>query len=128
MSPMRSFRSRLLGLLVAATFAAPSAFPGLPHGCEMGGGAGTAAGAVAPGTAPHSSHHHESDSGPRKAPTCQCVGHSCCAGRLFLPTRFAVTLGSPAAVATEPPVWFARLLPTRPRYLLPLAQAPPSVG
>ncbi|HWA56500.1 MAG TPA: hypothetical protein VG692_04555 [Gemmatimonadales bacterium] len=118
---MRPSRLRaFLGPAIAACFAVNAAFPGLPHGCEM------AAGAEAPAhVAGHHAHHHGEEPAPRKAPACHCVGHSCCAARLYLPTRGTFVFESvPLLVAGEtPPVQPA--IPGRPRFLLPPALAPP---
>lgn len=118
-------RLRLLWLVIATPLVAALALPGLPHGCE--GEIGAVASLDAPHVGP-GQHHGADHPAPKGDHPCRCLGHACCAGRLFLASRAEVGVRS----ATPVPVTYqARHVPTRPtprRYLLPVALAPPGLA
>jgi hypothetical protein len=125
---MPSLIQRLLGLGFAVIFTANSFLPGLL--CACGGDQPVGAGMVMHGgtpmghmTMPMPSGHRPS--GPAHSGTCDCVGHACCMSVPVLPAQ--PTLPGVRVVLAE--VGVATRAPgapvTRPRYILPLAQAPP---
>lgn len=116
-------RFRLLWLLVATPVAVALALPDLPHGCEG------ESGAAAPAGAPHvggGQHHGADHPAPQGADSCKCLGHACCAARLYLPARAPGGVRSAAPVPVACQAWHVPSRHTPPRYLLPVALAPPA--
>jgi hypothetical protein len=78
-------------------------------------------------------HHHGrpsgSDHGPRRHTQCNCVGHSCCAARTFLPSASVLPVAAAGDVPAAVPPGLARwMVPSRPSYVQPPAIGPPALS